>query len=104
MISKISSILKKELRITDHIGRVGGDEFLIVLPNSTLNDAITLAERIKSVINATVIYSGSDEIGLSGSMGLVEIQNSDVTMEAPLKRADINLYEMKRKGRNGYRY
>jgi len=104
MIAKISSILKKELRITDHIGRVGGDEFLIVLPNSAIKDAIILAERIKSVLNATVIHADAEDIGLSGSMGLTEIKDGDATMEAPLKRADINLYQMKRKGRNGFIY
>lgn len=104
MITQISSILKNSLRQTDAVGRIGGDEFLIVLPNSNLSDAVSLAERINRSINSSVIESNGNQIPLSGTMGLSEVSNSDISIDEQIKCADIKLYEAKKTGRNKFCY
>lgn len=95
-LAAISQVIKNNLRDIDHAGRYGGEEFLAILPQTSLENAYLTAERIRSTIESTKFKGGKIKITISG--GVVEFQG-----EEPLTligRADEALYKAKQKGKN----
>lgn len=96
VLSGISSMMKEHIREVDYIGRWGGEEFLIVCPETSLEGARKLAEKLRKKIEKHQF----NEIGVKTiSMGVAEIEEDDWDEEI-LKRADRNLYKAKKAGRN----
>jgi diguanylate cyclase (GGDEF)-like protein len=96
VLVRISNLFMKMLRATDTIGRYGGEEFLIILPNTNMVEARKIAERIrKSVEN--LIWDDS-LLKTSISIGLYE--NEATTKEECIKKVDDLLYRAKKNGRN----
>ncbi|MFW5884443.1 MAG: diguanylate cyclase [bacterium] len=90
---------REVLRRSDIIGRYGGEEFAVVLPNTDRTDATTIAERLRARVEE-IIVPGTDE-HLSVSVGVVtESPTPAETVDAVLDKADRALYEAKRLGRN----
>jgi len=83
-------------RVTDIAGRWGGEEFLIICPNTTLEGAIRLGDTIRASIEQAQFDQG---ITCTCSLGVAQM-NSESTTEALLKQADIALYRAKSEGRN----
>lgn len=98
VLRKISECVRQNLRSYDALGRMGGDEFLLLLPGSTSYDGVALCNRILRVIEALPPYS---VVGFSPtvSMGLTVMHVSD-SCEKILERADRGLYAAKRLGKN----
>ncbi|MEM6532722.1 MAG: diguanylate cyclase [Myxococcota bacterium] len=94
-----SGALREEI---DTVARIGGEEFAILLPEATANDALTVAERIRSVIsNASRQIPGpAGERGVTVSLGVAELNESDEAISDVLRRADEALYRAKRSGRD----
>ncbi len=92
----ISHMFKKSLRATDYVGRYGGEEFLIILPNTNKVEAREIAERIRSNIGNFTWFNGKLHITIS--IGLYENQVN--TKEECVKHVDQLLYLAKDKGRN----
>lgn len=92
-------IIKKNLRKSDYVFRFGGEEFVILLPNTSLKEAVELAERIrKSLENTPLIYEGK-EIKITASFGVKEVK-PDEPVDKIIKEADEKLYKAKESGRN----
>jgi diguanylate cyclase (GGDEF)-like protein len=91
----ISDLLKKSLRTTDYIGRYGGEEFFVILPNTEKEKAKEIAERIRNNIEN---LSWKEGINVTISGGLYE--NDTYTKYECIKNADKLLYIAKEKGRN----
>ncbi len=91
------------LREVDTIGRLGGEEFGVILPNSDAANAETVAQRIRRTIEARPIVAGSDELRITISIGVTLITGLDPKPDAPLIRADHALYTAKDGGRNQVR-
>jgi len=85
---------KAAIRETDQISRFGGDEFLILLPNTSIREALLSSERIHDAAKSSSTKSWSASIGIS------EWQGHDDTLDALLNRADKSLYLSKRLGKN----
>lgn len=85
---------KSSLRETDQLTRFGGDEFMVILPNTDLEQAMLVANRFHEAGNE------SQPIAWSVSIGVSEWSGNDDTLEALLTRADQALYESKASGRN----
>jgi diguanylate cyclase len=81
------------------IGRFGGEEFIIVLPNAPLAVAEMVADRVRAAIEADTVDSFGDWPNVTASIGIASWQ-LDETMTALLQRADQALYDAKRAGRN----
>ncbi|MCG8495443.1 MAG: GGDEF domain-containing protein, partial [Enterobacterales bacterium] len=79
----------------DVFARFGGDEFVLLLPNISEQNALNLVEKVREGINAIVI----SEVSLSSSFGVTLMQQSD-TLETLIQRADRALYASKEKGGN----
>ncbi|MDH5710651.1 MAG: sensor domain-containing diguanylate cyclase [Gammaproteobacteria bacterium] len=97
-----ADILKAHANETDIVSRYGGEEFVILLQNSTLGDALLRAERIRTDIEQhPVCFIDDKNIFLTVSIGLTQISpDEDQSIDDMLKRADKALYAAKDKGRN----
>jgi diguanylate cyclase (GGDEF)-like protein len=96
-----------KLRSADLIGRYGGDEFVILLPQTSAQDALPLADRIHTSIAAMRLDTDRGPLALSISIGIAQTIHDDNpdpmqldTVESLLKRSDQALYAAKQAGRN----
>ncbi len=99
VLRTISARIRGALRETDLVGRLGGEEFALVLDGATLSGARALAERVRACVSATPCTFGDAQIPMSLSQGVAMARPGD-TMESLIDRADRALYAAKRAGRN----
>ena len=97
LIISITNTIVQTVRYSDRVGRVGGEEFLIVLENQSLEHAKDIAERIR--LSVAEKEHTSLSISATISLGVIEIAPNE-TSEQAAKRVDLNLYTAKRSGRN----
>ncbi len=90
---------EEQLRASDGVGRLGGEEFGLLLPHTTLADAHTVLERLRKRFNQEHCAYLPDDTTLSVSIGITELSDGD-TAENLLKRADLALYAAKSGGRD----
>jgi diguanylate cyclase (GGDEF)-like protein len=90
---------KAELRDGDMLGRMGGEEFLVLLPMTNLEAATNLAERLRLSLAAVGLVEGVQIIRIPASLGVAELRD-DEDATAWLRRADDGLYKAKAAGRN----
>ena len=96
----LASILRAELRRGDLLGRLGGEEFAVVLPHVSSDEAEAVAERlVAAVAGRSVLFEGR-WIHLTVSVGLAMAGRREQSIEQVLSRADIALYRAKGSGRN----
>jgi len=99
LLHNIGKILIKLMRRSDLVFRYGGDEFCIILRNTSLDGASTLADRIRKDISEQNFNCNNIEIKTSISIGLVKLHEDDNSIKF-IERADNLLYEAKKLGRN----
>jgi diguanylate cyclase (GGDEF)-like protein len=98
---KIVEVLKKSLRSTDIVGRYGGEEFLVVMPETNLEGALKAAEKIrKNIETFPLIIKDNVKIPLTVSIGIANTQLYGSDPLTLLKAADIALYKAKKSGKN----
>ena len=95
-----SDLLRRECRSSDIIGRLGGEEFAIALPETPVDRAQTLATRLTEGCRSLVVRTPAGDVSWSCSIGVTGLRPNDETVDAVLRRADAALYEAKRAGRN----
>lgn len=98
----VAQLIKHTLRQVDIIGRYGGEEFAAILPETRLNEACLAAERLRRAVEKMTIPGAQDQIRVTVSMGVAELDLETRTLEAMLKHADQALYRAKEAGRNRY--
>lgn len=97
-ISQIIQSLSREG--VDWVGRLGGEEFAVLLPDTDLRGAKNYAERLRLMIENTPIYSDITKLSITASLGVTTLQVQDHDFAALLSRADTALYVSKETGRN----
>lgn len=100
VLKQVVAVVQQGLRSSDVLARVGGEEFCLLLPETELEEARMLAERLRRIIAATRFRHGDLELGMSASFGIAEREQDDRQIDTMLERADRCLYEAKRGGRN----
>lgn len=88
------------LRGSDLLGRLGGEEFAVLLPETDVNAAFEVAERLRAAVSAIVLDTPNGPVGITVSVGVSAVWLTEVFMEKPLIRADQALYRAKAEGRN----
>lgn len=83
----------------DFTARYGGEEFVVLLPETNLNDALSVAEKIRHAVEQKPFRSGSNRVNITVSCGVASFQQGD-GRKSPFERADEALYLAKREGRN----
>ncbi|BBJ22835.1 sensor domain-containing diguanylate cyclase [Candidatus Nitrotoga sp. AM1P] len=105
VITAVANILSRSIRSVDYAARYGGDEFIIIMVETTADMALKTAERIRSQVNDMRYSANGQIVSVTVSIGVVQCtQSDDVTPTAVFSRADSALYEAKRAGRNRAHY
>ncbi|MFA5518788.1 MAG: diguanylate cyclase [Spirochaetota bacterium] len=100
VLKQIAEILQKELRCTDIIGRIGGEEFAAILPKTELPQSLQIAERLRKAVEHLPLEVNGNKIKVTISLGASQCKIADKVMDDALIRADSALYNAKRTGRN----
>ncbi len=99
VLKTMVEISKQQLRDSDMIGRLGGEEFAVLLPRTALPEAVIVAERMRTALMAMPIKTERAMIYITASFGVTTIRPDD-SMVTLFKRADEALYQAKHLGRN----
>lgn len=94
---------RSALREQDITGRLGGEEFGVILPQTSAEEAIPVAERLRASTEALVVHAAGQAVGISISIGIGPFRFDDTDGFSALRRADAALYVAKRDGRNRVR-
>lgn len=100
MLRRFARIVFASIRTEDYFARFGGDEFCILLPNTQLNDALVLANRLREVYASALFTIDEDIIQSSISIGVSESSSMEGARSSIIACADKALYEAKKDGRN----
>ena len=99
-LQELAEIMRATARETDAVSRVGGDEFVIVLPDTAWQGAMAFAERLRRNVDEHT-FGGDAGLGITISVGVAHARGSDtLTADELLEHADRNLYKAKDGGRN----
>jgi diguanylate cyclase (GGDEF)-like protein len=100
VLQSVAAVMETSLRSMDTAARIGGEEFAVILPECSPEDAIHAATRIHSVLNPLSLVVEKNELRLTTSVGLVWTNpNVPVSSAALLSEADQEMYRAKRSGR-----
>ncbi len=101
VLKKIAGLIKRFIRDTDFPCRYGGEEFVLILPNTTTKEAVIIAERIrKSVEKSTFILNSKEELNITISIGIATYPSDAKEKQELVDKADKALYFAKESGRN----
>lgn len=100
VLRHVARVIAGSLRANDRVGRVGGEEFLVVLPEANLEHAHAIAERMRQLVAAARCETAAGVLTLTVSIGAAVMQGSDESAAALIARADAALYAAKAGGRN----
>lgn len=103
VLKRFGALALKRLRASDHVGRIGGEEFLIVLPETPGREAYRVADTLRDALASQPFEGetlGPEPLQVTASFGVAELQDRDGSVGALLARADVALYRAKALGRN----
>ena len=100
VLKAVAAIMTGQVRSSDLVCRHGGEEFMLVLPDARLEDAVALAERLRATVESHTIRVDGTELAVTISIGVSTVSVRDTAPELVLARADDALYDAKRAGRN----
>ncbi len=100
VLQSLTALCKANLRSVDLFARLGGEEFVIFLPETDRLGAMEVAEKLRNSIAKTPITCGDQQIAVTASFGVTVFDREDASIETLLNRADEALYQAKNGGRN----
>lgn len=103
VLRAVAEVLKQVRRDVDVVARYGGDEFFILMPETSLAGALRVVERLVARLRALLVDVDGARVRVTGSFGVTQVSESCRGVEDLVAAADRALYEAKEAGRNGYR-
>lgn len=100
VLVRVSQAITATLRGGDIVGRLGGEEFVVILPDASEEQAVMVAERIREIVSTMDIHINGAAILVACSIGAAEMRNDDKDVGETLMRADFAMYQAKQAGRN----
>lgn len=100
VLQSVTTCCIGQLRANDRIGRLGGEEFAVFLPETTQEGALTVAERMRKELDRRTIEVGETALSVTASFGIAVRMDTDKSVDALLQRADLASYRAKSSGRN----
>ena len=100
LLKAVADVLRGDVRVTDVAARYGGDEFVLMLPETDLSGAILVAEKVRVDIARVALPYNGQVVRTSASIGIVTFPHDGRTSAELLRRADLAMYEAKRRGRD----
>jgi len=98
VLKSVADCLTRSLRASDALGRIGGEEFSIFLPNTDMDGAVHLAEGMRRAIESLMPSIGERRLKVTASIGVARNQHSDQTMKDIQQQADQAMYRAKAEG------
>jgi diguanylate cyclase (GGDEF)-like protein len=102
-LAEIGQVFKQVVRNTDVVGRYGGDEFVIILPDTPLDSALDIAERIRKKVEEWELVVQNRSIRLTVSLGVANCPQHTSTAEGLIQKADAAMYRAKELSKNSIR-
>jgi diguanylate cyclase (GGDEF)-like protein len=99
-LAEMGQVFKRIVRDVDVVGRYGGDEFIIILPETPLNGAMVIAERIRKKVEECEFVAQNLSIRLTVSLGVANCPKHTLTAEGLIKKADAAMYRAKELSKN----
>ena len=96
----VAQVLEDQSRFNDFVSRYGGEEFAVLLPESTADQGRYVADKIRQAVENTSLVYADFKIKITVSAGVGEVNTEKETQEEFVERIDAALYEAKNKGRN----
>lgn len=100
VLQRLTTLCVNTLRNVDFFGRWGGEEFVALLPETDIEGASIIAERLRKIISENVLTFNDHKITFTVSIGIAQFKDGENTVDAPLSRADSAIYDAKKAGRN----
>ena len=100
VIKTIGNIMQNHKRTSDVVGRIGGEEFALLLPEAASDNAAAVGERFRRLVAECSLDAGIERISVTLSVGVGATHDQTSGIEQMMKEADVALYEAKRSGRN----
>jgi len=100
VLRQFAQRLQSKLRPYDIAGRTGGEEFLVVFPDTNLTDGLIAAERLRAAVGGTPFTAVDKPLPVTVSVGIATLHNAMERVDALIARADAALYEAKAAGRD----
>lgn len=100
VLTHFTHTIRTFLRKSDLVGRVGGEEFAIFLPDTAIEGAFQLADKIRQAISNSILDIDGKKVTYTVSLGIDTSESTDLSIDQLFKRADLKLYGAKDKGRN----
>jgi diguanylate cyclase (GGDEF)-like protein len=104
VLRELAQACQANLRTPDTLGRFGGEEFALVLPNTSLDAALYLAERLRLDCQQSTYGQGAEAVKITISIGVSTASTADRSTTDLLQRSDDALYQAKHAGRNSIEY
>lgn len=99
-LTALTRSVQGALRAGDHIGRVGGDEFLVLLPATSIAEGVSVAEKLRQAIKGTVVPHAAGEVRLSASLAVSSVAHDTVSLEEVLASVNHALKRSKGLGKD----
>jgi diguanylate cyclase (GGDEF)-like protein len=103
ILKELSKLIKEVIRDSDILGRFGGEEFMIILPETKVVGAIKLAKRLRKACEEHTFIFDGQKINITISLGVTSVTKTDF-VESLIERCDTALYDAKKNGRNRVEY
>ena len=100
VLQKVVEEISASIRKTDCLARFGGDEFVLLLPDTNAEGAMVVAEKARAGVEKCGFHSGGQPVNVTICCGITEVKDDD-TPETAFERADQGMYKVKRRSRNG---
>jgi diguanylate cyclase (GGDEF)-like protein len=98
---QITHTLRASLRATDHVARIGGDEFLVLLPGTRLAEGLLIAEKLRLAVSGTSIaFAPTSSVSVTASLGLVELSEATTSIDELLSQTQAVLQRSKNAGKD----
>ena len=100
VLQAVGGVLQETVRAQDSVARMGGDEFCVLLPDTELGEAVTVAERLRAEVEELVIRYRGETVRVRASLGVASSEHTGLTWQALMDYSDAALYRAKREGKN----
>ena len=105
LLKEIAKKIQESVRVSDHVARIGGDEFILLLPKTPFKEGLHLAERLRSAIsNTTIVISERESLRITASFGLTKVPAHTASVDDLLAISDPFLRQSKNEGKNRVSY
>lgn len=102
VLRRFGNVMLDRLRASDHVGRIGGEEFLLILPETSVREATNVAEELRQLVAKDGIHvsTSSEPLKVTCCFGVAQFTDQDPNGGSIMARADVALYRAKTNGRN----